>query len=1140
MKLLLSLTLSGSALTLLLLALRHLLGRRLPSGLYYYAWLLVLLRFLLPLPGLVPLAKEDAAPELPPLRAGEPAEEPWEAEPPFFPLPAEALGAEEDTALPDLSTPAEASAESSGAPLSAPTASFDWRSPQLWLGIWAAGALLSFLWPTVSYLRFTVALRSRLREPEDGLLALYAALPGRKPPLYTCAGLQTPLMFGVLAPRIVLPAEVAEPELLQNILRHELCHYRRRDPLYKWFAAAVLSLHWFNPLSWLVRRELNRACELSCDACLLRSLDGAGMQAYGETLLRMAAGTPLPLGVAAATFSTEKRNLKERLEQIMNYRKTKGRALATLLALLLLCGCGAAAGPASSGIDAAIVPTDESAVQVSTVDEFLAAIRPNTTIILAPGQYDLSTASNYGEDEVSPYYAWFQVWNDAEKHPGYELQIRGVEDLTIRGAGEDLTTIAAVPRYANVLFFQDCPGLRIERLTAGHTKEPGFCRGGVLSFASSNDVSVDACGLFGCGTFGVIAQDCSNLAVTDSRIYSCSMGGVDLRACRSALLQGCTFEQNGLKAGSVGFDCVFTLNNSTGVQILNCHIRDNNAQKLLHASRSKDVLFLSNTVEKNSFMTCLFMLDQYPVTVDGCAFPENDAPIWIYGNGVFPVNAEGEALDAAALQAMEYRDIDPAAVQAALPAADALELPAGGSVIVKTVDEFLSAIGPDRTIILDGELFDLSAAEDYGSSGNQYYYWQENFDGPELVINGVSGLTIRAAAEDPAATTLAAVPRYANVLRFRDCEHISLIGFTAGHTEEPGSCSGGVLDFGACHEISMEACRLYGCGILGINTQNCTGLLVRDCEIYDCSQGGVHMFQTDGVRFLNCDIHDVPSPALSFYECGDLTWNDKPMEGQSFDVNEDGSLRGTDRAPISQEGEPVFAISRFDLLYPMEFQEGETLDFAQEVQQQIARGEWEALSKKLFYPFRIIIANGAVVTVPDAAEFLALPLDDLVKPEFRQRIAEQPLDAYGASSLGNSFCGGYLAFAQDPQAETLSLLRLTAISTETPLQDDREPEDIRAFYYTTEEQELTLHVGDFVTLNAWVYPIGLFPDAEVSWTASDPEALKLTLIENGRGCRLEAMKPAPGGITLTLSFRGVTREVKGYIPDPQPAPTPAP
>ena len=51
MERLLQLTLSGSVMALLLLILRRLFGKRLPTTVYYYAWLLVLLRFLLPLPG---------------------------------------------------------------------------------------------------------------------------------------------------------------------------------------------------------------------------------------------------------------------------------------------------------------------------------------------------------------------------------------------------------------------------------------------------------------------------------------------------------------------------------------------------------------------------------------------------------------------------------------------------------------------------------------------------------------------------------------------------------------------------------------------------------------------------------------------------------------------------------------------------------------------------------------------------------------------------------------------------------------------------------------------------------------------------------------------------------------------------------
>ena len=51
LKTLLILSLGGTLLGLSLMLLRRLLGKKLPSAFYYYAWLLVFLRFLLPLQG---------------------------------------------------------------------------------------------------------------------------------------------------------------------------------------------------------------------------------------------------------------------------------------------------------------------------------------------------------------------------------------------------------------------------------------------------------------------------------------------------------------------------------------------------------------------------------------------------------------------------------------------------------------------------------------------------------------------------------------------------------------------------------------------------------------------------------------------------------------------------------------------------------------------------------------------------------------------------------------------------------------------------------------------------------------------------------------------------------------------------------
>ena len=155
------------------------------------------------------------------------------------------------------------------------------------------------------------------------------------------------LWFG-LRPAIVLPRGV-EADRLEDILSHELTHAKRHDLLYKWLAAAVTSLHWFNPLMAVVRRQISHACELACDEAVTRTMDGPARRHYGETLLALAARPPRGMGVLATTLCEEKQQLKERLVTMMKGRKQGPAALAATLALAIaLTGCAAISGAVPS------------------------------------------------------------------------------------------------------------------------------------------------------------------------------------------------------------------------------------------------------------------------------------------------------------------------------------------------------------------------------------------------------------------------------------------------------------------------------------------------------------------------------------------------------------------------------------------------------------------------------------------------------------------------------------------------------------------------------------------------------------------------------------------------------------------------
>ena len=230
-------------------------------------------------------------------------------------------------------------------------APFDWpglvSSPELWFGLWAVGAGLWLGRYVRGYRRFAALVRASARPAgEEAKQALAALEPGGRMALLECVHVYTPMLLGVVRPAIVLPAGV-EAHRLEDILSHELTHAKRHDLLYKWLAAAVTSLHWFNPLMAVVRRQISRACELSCDEAVTRTMDGPARRHYGETLLALAARPPRGMEVLAATLCEEKEHLKERLVTMMSGRRQGPAALAATLALALaLTGCAAVSGAA--------------------------------------------------------------------------------------------------------------------------------------------------------------------------------------------------------------------------------------------------------------------------------------------------------------------------------------------------------------------------------------------------------------------------------------------------------------------------------------------------------------------------------------------------------------------------------------------------------------------------------------------------------------------------------------------------------------------------------------------------------------------------------------------------------------------------
>lgn len=101
--------------------------------------------------------------------------------------------------------------------------------------------------------------------------------------------IQGPLVFGLRRPLIFLPStlDFTDSELLRNILQHECTHIRRHDNWMKLAAVAALSIHWFNPLVWLMVNAISRDLEEACDESVLTQMNLEQRQSYARALIQM-------------------------------------------------------------------------------------------------------------------------------------------------------------------------------------------------------------------------------------------------------------------------------------------------------------------------------------------------------------------------------------------------------------------------------------------------------------------------------------------------------------------------------------------------------------------------------------------------------------------------------------------------------------------------------------------------------------------------------------------------------------------------------------------------------------------------------------------------------------------------------------
>ena len=345
---------SGSALILLLLAVRAVFKKHLTSRFRCTLWALALLRLLLPIPLMPsPFSLMNALPQ----PAAAPAQVPSYVyvSPSALPAPTEgsAEAAASSAPAPGGTPPAfesapavsEAPAEGSAAAAVGPDThgAPAWGVREALKAAWAAGSVCVggwFLFINLSCAR-TLRRRRQFLFRHEGL------------DVYAAEGLRSPCIFGLPRPAVYLPPAVAgDGEARRHVLAHETAHYRRGDHIWALLRGLCLALYWWDPIVWLGAAAARSDCELACDERAIARLGEGERYRYGLTLVGLVspARRAGDLLSAATTMTGSKRNIRERVDMIVKKPKNAAVSLAAVLLLVAFTTACAFTG-AQTGTD---------------------------------------------------------------------------------------------------------------------------------------------------------------------------------------------------------------------------------------------------------------------------------------------------------------------------------------------------------------------------------------------------------------------------------------------------------------------------------------------------------------------------------------------------------------------------------------------------------------------------------------------------------------------------------------------------------------------------------------------------------------------------------------------------------------------
>ena len=166
---------------------------------------------------------------------------------------------------------------------------FGWTWAQAACLCWAAVGIILLLWFSFRYWRAVRRMTQSLaRDPlaEEILQSIRKeSKRSLKVQVFRTEQASTPMGVGIFRRKIILPCGEIPAQELEYILRHEYTHFLHGDLWVKLLTQVYCCLFWWNPLVYLLRRDLPQILEIRCDMAVTKDYTVSQKAEYLQTIV---------------------------------------------------------------------------------------------------------------------------------------------------------------------------------------------------------------------------------------------------------------------------------------------------------------------------------------------------------------------------------------------------------------------------------------------------------------------------------------------------------------------------------------------------------------------------------------------------------------------------------------------------------------------------------------------------------------------------------------------------------------------------------------------------------------------------------------------------------------------------------------